>query len=382
MPSRKRTSQNILDFIYDYGISSFEEVPFFDLDAAVFAQLAYIEIERCLPINDKFKPARLQLVLSNYLSTVRLEDVEYTLKGDDALALAVMGSKRYKDVEVHRVKKVDSTTENIQFYGIEFILPNRLIVVSYRGTDFSITGWEENADLACYSSISGQKLAATFLQESILEYPEYPFEVVGHSKGGNFAVFAASLLSEEENKRLMNVYSFDGPGLLKEMVDFVGHHRILDKIVHIVPNEDVVGMLFDHEEPNYIVESSASGDFIASHYIMNWKVDGDHFVKAKELTPISKTMSEAFDKLFDDYLSEQKMRLEFFGFFFETINKLGITNPQSVFDSPVNFFLSFSNAVRKSPNKKIFIGFLKAYISYFGTSLMKGKSRNKNGRKK
>lgn len=375
MAGRKKEFSNILDYIYDYGISSFEEVPFFDMDAAVFAQLAYIELEKCLPINENFLADRLQSVLCQYLSTVRIDNSEYALKGDDAFAMTVMSSPRYKDVIVSRISKIDSATEKIQFYGIQFMLPDGTVVISYRGTDFSITGWEENADLACYSNIRGQKLAATFLQEAFLEFPNSKFEVVGHSKGGNFAVFAASLLSEKDDERLLNVFSFDGPGLLKDMADFIGHRRIQPKIVHIIPDEEIIGLLLSHETPSYVVESAKNGDFIGSHYIMNWKVSGDHFVRAKGISQMSKTISNANEKLFDDYLGNLSVRTEFFAFFFQTIKKLGTQDPRNIFESPVNFFLSFSNAVRKSPNKKIFIGFVRAYISYFGSSLLKGKQQ-------
>lgn len=375
MNGRKKEFSNILDYIYDYGISSFEEVPFFDMDAAVFAQLAYIELEKCMPINEAFFSDRLQSVLCQYLSTVRIDNNEYCLKGDDAFALTVMSSPRYKDVIVSKISKIDSVTEKIQFYGIQFILPNGISVISYRGTDFSITGWEENADLACYSNISGQKLAATFLQEAYLEYPTFKFEVVGHSKGGNFAVFAASLLNEKDDERLLNVFSFDGPGLLKDMADFIGHKRIQKKIVHIIPDEEMVGMLLSHETPSYVVESAMKGDFIGSHYIMNWKVSGDHFVRADSISQMSKTIAGTNEKLFDDYLGDLSVRKEFFSFFFQTIRKLGIDDPRKIFDSPIDFFLSFSNAVRKSPNKKIFIGFIRSYISYFGSSLLKGKQQ-------
>ena len=130
MSGRKKEFSNILDYIYDFGISSFKEVPFFDLDAAVFAQLAYIELEKSCCINEKFAPTRLQSALSDYLSTVRLENPDYSLKGDDALALTVMSSPRYKDVMIEKIRKVDSVTDKIQFYGIEFILPGNLVVLS------------------------------------------------------------------------------------------------------------------------------------------------------------------------------------------------------------------------------------------------------------
>lgn len=374
-------NQSILDYVYGYGISSFEEVPFFDLDAAVFAELAYLDFENTSANSPSFKKDSLKNILIEHFSEVRLkENNGYRMTGDDALALACMSSHRYSDVKVLRIRQVFSQEKKIQFFAVEFQLPKGDIVISYRGTDLSITGWEENADLVCYASNPGQRMAASFLQESYLKHPRSGYYITGHSKGGNLAVFAASLSSEKDARRIRNVYSFDGPGLMKEMYDFVGHERIRNKIVFIVPEDDMVGMIMEHEEVSYVVETSKKGDYVNSHYIMNWLVDKDRFVRKSDISSFSKSFSEATDKLFTDYLGDIETRIEFFGFFFQTVRSLGIEDPQKIFDSPVSFFFSFSNQVRKSKNRGMFIRFIKAYISYFGSTFLKKKTEKTESR--
>ena len=377
MASRKKNFKNILDYVYDFGISSFEEVPFFDLDASIFATLAYLELEKYFPVNENFKRGSIQKYLCEYFSHVRINNLDNSISGDDALALAIMSSNRFKDVKITKVCSQFSIEDKVQFYAIEFLLSNGIRVISYRGTDLSITGWEENAGLVCFNANTCQKLASTFLETSFIKNKFSFFYVVGHSKGGNLAVFASSLLRETFIKRLINVYSFDGPGLMDEIYDFIGHKRIQNKIVFIVPEDEMVGMLMKYETPSYVVSTATKGDLVSSHYILNWKIEDNHFVRASDISSLSKTLSSATEKIFADYLGDINVRIEFFKFFFDTVKKLGITDPKTIFDSPVNFFFSFSNEVRKSPNKKLFIGFLKAYISNFGSALFNKDQNNK-----
>ncbi len=383
MASRKKEYKNILDYIYDYGISSFVEVPFFDLDAAIFAQLSYLELEKTTPVNNNFKIGTIQKIFCEYFSSVRVDNADNSLRGDDLLALTIMSSPRYKNIKITKICSEFSIEEKTQFYAMEFLLPTGDRVISFRGTDLSITGWEENADLVCFTANRGQKLAEQFLEKSASKNKKSNLYVVGHSKGGNLAVFSSSLVKEEYQKRIVNVYSFDGPGLMDEMYDFIGHKRIQDKIIFIVPEDEIVGMLLKHEEITYIVETATKNDFVASHYIMNWKVENDHFIKKEKMSLLSENLNDSTEKLFNDYLSDINLRVEFFSFFFQTIKKLGIKDPQVIFNSPVNFFFSFSNEVRKSPHKKLYTGFLKAFIAYFSSSLMKGnKSKKKDTIKK
>ena len=112
----------------------------------------------------------------------------------------------------------------------------------------------------------------------------------GHSKGGNFAMYAASFCEEAVKDRITKVYNNDGPGFRDEVINSDGYKRISPKICNIVPQTSMIGQMLANYGEQKVVRSSAKGIF--QHDAMTWEVTKDHFVEA-ELDSLSKFVKTA-----------------------------------------------------------------------------------------
>lgn len=79
--------------------------------------------------------------------------------------------------------------------------------------------------------------------------------LTGHSKGGNLAVYAAMNASDEVKDRVERIYSLDGPGFPESVVNSFEYASVSDRIVKIVPDSSVVGMVLETPERCMVVKS-------------------------------------------------------------------------------------------------------------------------------
>lgn len=96
------------------------------------------------------------------------------------------------------------------------------------------------------------------------------FCLVGHSKGGNLAVYAGAFCSVAMQERLEQIYNFDGPGFEEAVLQTTGYQMICSKVKTYVPQSSIVGMLLGHEEAYTIVHSTTAG--ILQHDVYSWEV--------------------------------------------------------------------------------------------------------------
>jgi len=108
----------------------------------------------------------------------------------------------------------------------------------------------------------------------------------GHSKGGNLAVYSGVFAPVTVQRRIISVWSNDGPGFHSDILSLPQHSRIADRVVTIVPKSSVVGMILEHEEDYIVVDSSQKG--LMQHDGFSWEVLGDHFVKLRDVTDQSR----------------------------------------------------------------------------------------------
>ena len=99
--------------------------------------------------------------------------------------------------------------------------------------------------------------------------------LVGHSKGGNLAVYAAAFATKRVQDRIDSIWSYDGPGMNRETSQTEGFLRIKDKIRSYIPQTSIIGLLMDYYEPYTVVRSTAGG--ISQHDPMSWQIYGPRF---------------------------------------------------------------------------------------------------------
>ncbi len=192
------------------------------------------------------------------------------------------------------VLKIDREKEE-QFSAVTVFFPDGCAVVCYQGTDDTIVGWKENFNTAVYEFVPAQHDAALYL-ERVARHTEGPLYVVGHSKGGNLAVYAAAHACKKTNERIVRVISYDGPGFHREFVSSEGYRRIADRTYLILSQNAMVGVLMHPVGQTVIVKSHNKG--VMAHDGFSWEVKGDRFVRCSSFSK----ESDFFDKTMDNLI--------------------------------------------------------------------------------
>ena len=152
--------------------------------------------------------------------------------------------------------------------------------------------------MAFQHPIPGQEAGKAYLQQ-VAEYITGDFDLIGHSKGGNLAVYAAMCAPEKIQKRITKIYNLDGPGFRTEVYGTGSFEKIADRIIKIIPRSSIVGMLLENHGDYKVVDSD--GISLLQHDPYSWLVDRIDFVYAEEM--------DARHRMLDESLSEWVMSL-------------------------------------------------------------------------
>ena len=224
---------------------------------------------------------------------------------NERLFKLMMKSKRYENIKVGYPKlAVDKKTLK-QFYAATFVLPNRIVFISYRGTDVTINGWKEDLVIAYQEGMPAQKDAVEYFKNAISLF-KGQFYLGGHSKGGNLAFYSAMTMNKSLEKRLIKAYSFDGPGIRKELSSFPAYERVRPKLTKYITGNDMIGVVYNKIPEAKIVFSP--GILLGGHDVFAWQVDlikGD-FIYMKDRSAFSKGHEEALMKWLVEMSDEDK----------------------------------------------------------------------------
>ena len=267
---------NIVDYIEWYGDFDFDVLPFNEVDNLVLSIISYGKFQGLIPsvgINESVKVCSLGEYFSdkdNYNACDKLE------KYASDLLLAMKSGRRFKDALLcNYFNKHDFDVEE-QFAALHVKLTDGTRFVSYCGTDDTLLGWKEDFNLAYQCPSPGQLEAAEYLKKTVADTDEL-LRVGGHSKGGNLAVFASISADKAVRDRIIKVYSNDGPGFMSKILDKPEYIELLDRIITIVPETSIVGMLLEHRAKYKIIRSSQKG--MRQHDGMTWVVYKNGFAE-------------------------------------------------------------------------------------------------------
>ena len=320
---------DMLDYLAWRGDIEFTQMPVNPVDALIFSTLSYIQFEDIVPDH----PHRSISLAEAAAGLFALPDpVSRTrVKKDLDLLKAVAESARFDNIRMSFYRSILIPEEDTQFAAVTMFLEDGSAYIAFRGTDNTLTGWKEDFNMSFQSSIPAQHLALEYVKEFAAAHP-IPIWMGGHSKGGNLAVYAAAKCGELLQKRIVEVYSQDGPGFSEEMMSDPGYLGILPKVRSFLPQSSVIGMLLEHEEPYTIIKSNQIG--IMQHDPYSWQVMGADFLRVEELTADSRFL----DRTFKNWMSKMsnKERCEFFDTVFDLLESTGaerteeIIQPQNV----------------------------------------------------
>ena len=254
---------NIVDYVKNNCTSTFEEHALSIEDALVLAELSYLKFDALLNRMSE-KPVSIKELASMKDSEFMFSDPKY---GKDYRELfdAALSSMRFSDISFSfYINRIDVEKET-QFAAVTYLLPTGEAFVAFRGTDESIVGWQEDFGLALNKPITGQRLSVDYL-EKVCSVLKCDLSLGGHSKGGNLAVYSAMNSPDDIKSRLIHVYSFDGPGFRPEVLKESGSADVIGKIISVIPQSSLVGMLLNTSDDSIVVNSRSVGVFQHNPY--------------------------------------------------------------------------------------------------------------------
>lgn len=270
----------IIDYVREYGCYTFEKKPFNEVDSLVLSQLSYLKFDGLAPELSEHKKAVSIGYLNQHAQRDKLFADKRFADNNYALFTALCGSLRFGKMRMnYYVNEVD-TEKEVQFSAIVFYLGKGCTYVAYRGTDETIVGWKEDFNLAFQTPVPGQLKSVDYLKKAAWRI-RGSFYVGGHSKGGNLAVYAAMNAAPRLQKRIVEVYSHDGPGFRPEILASADFDRIAGKIRKIVPQSSFIGMLLQSQEQYQVIESAGFG--LLQHDPFTWIVERNTFQRADKI---------------------------------------------------------------------------------------------------
>lgn len=295
----------VLDYIKEYGTYSFREKPMTEVDSLALCQLAYLKFDGMVPGVGEHKSAVTLKSLKKHPDFEKLfADVRYE-EVNRELIEGMLAGKRYRELLLsHYVNEIEEQSES-QFSAVTYTLGDGSVYVAYRGTDETIVGWKEDFNMAFLSPVPGQEYSVEYLNAVGAEVSGSLY-LGGHSKGGNFAMYSAMNCTPEIQKRLLKIFCMDGPGFRPEVLEACQYEKIADRVVKILPQSSLIGMLFASDTNYQVVESKTFG--LMQHDPYTWRVEGDHLKAAGDVYAHRKKMDVTLNQWILS-LSEEQLKV-------------------------------------------------------------------------
>ncbi|MCR4902403.1 MAG: DUF2974 domain-containing protein [Butyrivibrio sp.] len=305
---------NIIDYVKWRGDITFEERPFNIIDNLVFAHLSYLSLENVYTQGNELTLGKAFEITGTNAT------FKFITKDSDNIKLFELcaKSRRFGNIVISDYVDDTSIKENKQFAALTFHINDKEAVITFRGTDDTIVGWKEDFMLS-YCKVPAQEMARQYATEKLKGNKSY--YIVGHSKGANLALYAASYLKDSELLKVKNVYLNDGPGFCSDVLDTGLIKRIDSKCIRITPEYCIVGEIFKPEiSQSYIVKST--GLQMMQHSILTWQVDENGLETTGSHDSISDQINKIFDK-FIEKMDDLHERQAFVNSIFDTMGQNG-----------------------------------------------------------
>ena len=270
----------IMEYLKEQGGTSFEQLPFHELDALVLSLLSYIDFGGMVGGMES-EPVLIGEIRERVLTEGYLKRYQGVVILPKILKMFALVSRcpRYRGLSLWGFCQEWDEKKGMQFAAVTVLLPGERLFLSFRGTDSTIVGWKEDFNLSLASAVPSQRRAAEYLKAAAQRRRESILLTGGHSKGGNLAVYAAVHCPEELSPRIGGIYSFDSPGFDRRETESRSYRLIMGKMRHFIPQSSVIGTLLYQGGDWAIVKSAGAG--ILQHDPFFWEIKGERFVRAK-----------------------------------------------------------------------------------------------------
>jgi hypothetical protein len=310
---------DIFDYLFWRGDLSFARSPFNPVDNIILTHLSYLPLDDIAPGPDQQKGISIAEAAELFAAAFKERPGDFRdllISKEDPRFLSLLGaSERYGPLELRGyVNQIDPVREK-QFAALTILTGDGASFITYRGTDASLVGWKEDFNMSFSAEIPAQREAVLYLEKMAAQV-RGPLRLGGHSKGGNLAVYAAAFCGKKIQRRITAIYSNDAPGFNQGVIRSEGYRAIRKKINAFVPQDSVIGMLFEHEDDYTVVKSAQSG--LMQHDVYFWEVSRSDVVRLDTVTQgsrfIDRTVKEWIGNL------DEKQREQFTDALFAILN--------------------------------------------------------------
>ena len=277
---------NLLDYLDWRGDLTLEQSPFNEVENLILAELSFVDFKDIVPAPGEGDSVILREAAERFFARFpegeRIDMGVLVPSAIPEMLRKMADSRRFGDMKLNCFVDHLDVGRGEQFAALAIETGDKTLYLSFRGTDDSLAGWKEDFELACMPEVPAQKKALAYVRDVAKQFPRKKLRLGGHSKGGNLAVYAGVFCPESVQKRIIAVWSNDGPGFHEDLLDLPEHKRVAERIYSIVPKSSVVGMLLEHEEDYTVVDSDQLG--FMQHDGFSWQVLGDHFITLRQVT--------------------------------------------------------------------------------------------------
>lgn len=281
---------NVMDYIKKYGDISFCDMPFGEADNVALCGMYYMPFDKV--VSDSFEDEPVDYKTASD-GIFELRGRKHTpvglvlLKNISEQMVLMSKYKRFQEMKVVAAVRVYEKAPAVQFEAATFLLPDGKIVVLFKGTDDTLTGWKEDFDILTKKGIPSNRLSIEYLEKAAKNF-DGNIIVCGHSKGGFIAQYAALYSSKEVRDRIEVVYNDDGPGFWDySYLESETYAEMLPKYRHFVPQSSFIGMMLAHDNDYEIIKSNQILGPL-QHDLNSWQFSGKKLVRAEELTDMGK----------------------------------------------------------------------------------------------
>jgi len=337
---------DLFEYLRWRGDLEFKTSPLNPVDFLIFSQLSYLPFDNIVPAPGEDDGISVHTALSRVKDILknRNYDTEQFLgfKEDPEFIDALCISNRFRNCRLlGYINQIDLGSE-YQLSAICIDTNDGCCSVVFRGTDATLVGWKENFNM-CFRDVIPAQLEAVKFLEKTAPYLKGSLRIGGHSKGGNLAIYASSFCSRKIQNRITDVYNFDGPGFNDQIIENENIIKNSKKIKSYIPQESVVGMLFEHAGTLKVIKSAQTG--LLQHLLFSWEVTHNDFVYLENVTPGSRFVDKTLRQWINNL--ESKDREKVIEALYAILNTAEIN---SIHDIEKNFLPSMAKIIKSLGN--------------------------------
>lgn len=289
----KMADNNIFSYLKWRGDISLAKKPFNAVDALVLSIFSYLNLPGI--VSSGAQTITVAQTAKEYFSPLHPHD-DYPYY--QHLLHLMSQATRFRQAKLSYF--VNLVTKKSQFSALKIRLADGTNFIAFRGTDNSLIGWKEDFEISFHTT-QAQKQACSYLT-NILAHDRETYLLGGHSKGGNLAEFAALNLKPDLRGRISKIYTFDAPGIAKEVEGNLPQKVLTQKLKRYVPEFSIIGRLFEPSAVKAtIVASSRRG--LTQHDAFSWEITGSHFITRSHRNP----QARIYNQLLKDWIGDKTL---------------------------------------------------------------------------